>query len=79
MAEQLKEMSGDEFVTKLLAGERDFRKIHLEHGYRLSIPAVSPTQEYFYRVAGDNSQVKEYRLDVSGSIASDINIYTHLV
>ena len=33
---QLKQMSGDEFVTKLLAGERDFRRIKLEKGYDVS-------------------------------------------
>jgi len=71
----LKNMSGDEFVAKLLAGERDFRKIKLEHGYRLSIPAVSPTQKYYYDVTGGNSdQIKEYSLDVSGSDLSGLKV-----
>ncbi len=72
MPEQLKQMSGDEFVTKLLAGERDFRKIHLEYGYELRIPAVSPTQKYIYNVTRDNDQVREYRIDVSGSNLSGL-------
>ena len=33
---ELKQMSGDEFVTKILAGERDFRRIRLQQGYNFN-------------------------------------------
>lgn len=47
MPEKLKQMTGEEFVKKILAGERDFSGIELEEGYRLSYyEGFGEMQEY---------------------------------
>ena len=40
-------LSGQEFIKKLLSGERDFLRIKLEEGYNISNKDNSRTNEFY--------------------------------
>lgn len=68
MAEHLKQMKGDEFVAKLLAGERDFRRIKLEEGYKGPVgDGYSKLNTYFHENTNDfiENPLKLFNADFS--------------
>ncbi len=72
MASKLTPMEGEEFIKKILEGERDFRKIKLEEGFRLSEhPYFKILYKYLLKEAGISTQginrLKENPINISGS------------
>src|SRR3989344_575606 len=62
---ELKQMSGDEFVTKILAGERDFRRIRLQQGYNFnSHEGFNELRDYIAKFGDD---LREHPLNLIGS------------
>lgn len=73
MASKLTPVKGEEFIKKILEGERDFRKIRLEEGFRLSEHSCFKIlHDYIVKEAGCVSvqsinHLKENPIDISGS------------
>lgn len=67
MSENHTFMPGEEFIQKLLAGERDFRRVRLEPYFNLSgDEAFSTLQEYLKGEDLENAPVLLERADLSG-------------
>jgi len=67
MTEPLKQMKGEEFVTKLLAGERDFRRIKLEEGFR------APKDEYSSLITYFNTNTDDFIENPLNFIGADLS------
>ena len=73
MPEQLTDVNGDKFVAKLLAGERDFRRVKLQRGYNIS--AHERVEEFWANLGTDDNQkdLKENPINLIGADLSGIN------
>src|SRR3989344_4081845 len=61
----LKDISGDEFINKILAGERDFRRIRLPSGFNVdSHPRSAELKNYLCNSLED---LRENSLNLIGS------------
>ena len=72
---ELKKMSGDEFVTKLLAGERDFRRIKLEYGDKIIGDQYRVLRDYLSKNENDRIEnpINLIGSDLSGISLSGLN------